>query len=140
VAQHPLIGWLHEQGGATADDVVIRASDSVGNGLSAQNAHAKGSCLVHLPRGCQLTYSTSGPSQDSAALLGAISMIPQSFWGLRLALKVLEQRALGAKSQFAPYIAHLPATVPGLPMFFSRAQSTVLNAAQYFANCRQTGE
>ena len=54
-----------------------------------------------------------------------MNQIPESFWGLRLALKVLEQRALGQASGFHPYISHLPPAVQGLPMFFSGAHRLI---------------
>ena len=87
--------------------------------LCMVQALSKGECVVKLPHQCQLTYKLADKADDS--LLRIIQQVPESFWGLRLAMKVLQQRALGPASPFAPYIRHLPATIPGLPMFFSRA-------------------
>ena len=89
-------------------------------------AVAKGECIVKLPPTCQLTYSLTGAADEG--VLALIKQVPESFWALRLAVKVLQQRALGAASPFATYIRHLPATVP-VPMFFSRARCLLHDGA-----------
>ena len=88
----------------------------------------KGTDVVVLPAACQLTYDHTPPATNpdghlptSPELLKLIEQVPETFWGLRLALRVLEQRAQGGASPFSTYIRHLPPTVEGLPMFFSRA-------------------
>jgi hypothetical protein len=84
---------------------------------------SKASELVILPRACQLSYAEKSDDvayDTSSALLELIRKIPASFWGLRLALRVLEQRAMGERSPLNTYLRHLPSVVQGMPMFFSR--------------------
>jgi hypothetical protein len=83
-------------------------------------AHSKGDSLVRLPEACHLTYVDTDTTDGSSSLIDIIKQVPETFWGLRLAMKVLEQRALGPSSRFAVYIQHLPITIMGLPMFFPR--------------------
>lgn len=96
-------------------------------GVVLLQALEKGTDVVVLPAACQLTYDHPAPGSTppglptSAALLKLIEQVPESFWGMRLALRVLEQRAQTSVSPFWTYISHLPPTVEGLPMFFSRA-------------------
>lgn len=52
--------------------------------------------------------------------MDVINQVPEAFWGLRLAVKVLQQRALAGEAPFATYVEHLPKAVIGLPMFFPR--------------------
>lgn len=86
---------------------------------AALQACVPGQELIWLPKSCQLTYGAG----SSHALSTVIDKIPPSFWGLRLAMKVLEERAM-ADSRFLPYIRALPAAMHGLPMFFSRVLPT----------------
>ena len=48
-----------------------------------------------------------------------VHKVPEELWSGRLALHLLAHRVRGSYSPFAPYIAHLPLGIAGLPMFFS---------------------
>eukprot|EP00892_Ulva_mutabilis_P009932 jgi/Ulvmu1/7310/UM035_0099.1 len=109
-----LVAWVRRNGGKVAEGVDITSTATAGLGLKTTKPCTPGEALIWLPRSCQLTY---GPD-TSPALSAMIEKIPPSFWGLRLAMKVLEERSK-IDSHFLPYIQNLPAVVNGLPMFFS---------------------
>jgi hypothetical protein len=100
--------------------------------MRVQNC-SKGTKIVSLPRECQLSYAENSQDETfktSPALLALIQQIPPSFWGLRLAVRLLEQRAMGETSPFNIYIRHLPSMVQSMPMFFSRAVLSVVLKTQ----------
>jgi hypothetical protein len=106
-----------------------------GGSTVCMQACPQGRQLICLPAACQLTYEDAGDAADSDPLLRVIQQVPESFWGLRLAMKVLQQRALGDSSPFAVYMRHLPAAVQGLPMFFPR---TLLSQHCLSQHCSRT--
>lgn len=101
------------------------------NTFAAMQACIPGQELIWLPKSCQLTY---GSGRASPALSTIIDQIPISFWGLRLAMKVLEERAT-RDSKFLPYIRALPAVIHGLPMFFARVLPAMTNSSTKKAAC-----
>lgn len=71
---------------------------------------------MRLPRSLALTYSEAG---SDPRLLTLVQRVPAELWSMRLALALLEERARGEESDWAPYIALLPASYPGCPLFWS---------------------
>ena len=49
-------------------------------------------------------------------------------WGVRLACRLLQERAKGADSEWAPYLALVPESVPGSPLLYAEED---VKALQY---------
>lgn len=113
--------WVGAAGGDAARVAVRAAGASLGYSLLAATGVAPGEALVALPKGLLLADAPLADPAREAALLRLQAAVPEELWGGRLALRLLAHRAAGEASPFAPYIGALPAGVPGLPMFFSKA-------------------
>ena len=82
----------------------------------AARAASPGDVLVSLPLACQLTYVEEALPP---ALRSLLAQVPAELWGARLGLVLLEERAKGSASRFAPFVDLLPAAFRGVPSFFA---------------------
>eukprot|EP00793_Prasinoderma_coloniale_P003075 PRCOL_00006542-RA len=123
-------------GGVCEGNVTMRSEGAAGWGLAAARPVAAGETLITLPRSLALTY---GPGSDPA-LLAMIAKVPEELWSVRLALALLAERAKGDASRWAPYIATLPASYPGCPIFWGAEDLKALQypplAAQVAKRCK----
>jgi len=125
-ATQPLFRWLTSSG-ADVSGVSINV-DVVGNsgwGLAAVRDTAEGDLLVALPHSCTLSYDTATLAPSLRRLL---DQVPAELWAARLGLVVLDHRAKGSDSLYAPYVSLLPSRFDGVPIFFSRE---AVDALQY---------
>ena len=58
-------------------------------------------------------------------------------WGVRLACRLLQERAQGDDSTFAPYVALLPDSVPGSPLLYTEEEVTSLQYPPAVAEARE---
>ena len=127
---------LVTDGGGVCEGVTRALGGCCGLGSRRRSAVAAGETLITLPRSLALTY---GPGSDPA-LLAMIAKVPEELWSVRLALALLAERAKGDASRWAPYIATLPASYPGCPIFWGAEDLKALQypplAAQVAKRCK----
>jgi hypothetical protein len=58
-------------------------------------------------------------------------------WGVRLACRVLQERAKGADSEYAPYLALVPVSVPGSPLLYDDDEVVGLQYPPAVAEARE---
>ena len=58
-------------------------------------------------------------------------------WGVRLACRLLQERAKGEDSDYAPYIALIPESVPGSPLMWTDDEVTALQYPPAVAEARE---
>lgn len=95
-------------GGVDTSKVEIAKFGDAGNGLRATTALAKGDNFLQIPVG--LMMSTETAKTSSVAKFIAEDPLVCQMPNVTLALHVLAELGRGAASQWAPYIATLPAT------------------------------
>jgi len=96
-ATQPLLRWLTSSG-ADVSGVSIHV-DGNGWGLAAARDTAEGDVLVTLPHSCTLSYDTATLTPSLRRLL---DQVPAELWAARLGLVVLDHRARGSESVYAP--------------------------------------
>ena len=114
----PLINFVRSSGGQVGKGVTVEESGHLGCGLFALHPCESGTILVSLPPKAQLSYDVKSTDER---LLNLIDSVPTELWGGKLALVLLHHRVITGtpEDHFADYIAALPNTYPGLPIFFS---------------------
>ena len=93
-----------------------------------------GTCLVHLPKQCQLTYD----SQTQPELLELIEQVPAALWGARLALQVCDLPALVPHHGTVIALSHT--CIPHVQALWTLAQkggniATSATAVQLLQSC-----
>lgn len=138
-ADDALLRWVEDEGGSTRSVLVEKSP--FGWGLVAAQALGGGDVAVSVPAPCVLSAASLGaPSAPLEALRDAV---PPEFWSARLALLLLAERAKGAESRLASFMATLPSSYP-VPLFWSReavgalkgyptAQQRLLKQAKFVA-------
>ena len=58
-------------------------------------------------------------------------------WGVRLACRVLQERAKGEDSEYAPYLALVPVSVPGSPLLYDEKEVVGLQYPPAVAETRE---
>jgi histone-lysine N-methyltransferase SETD3 len=129
---------VRASGGAVSGVNAVPDAGGAGYGLVATRPLRAGERLIELPARCLLTYddSGSGGTGTDPRLTALIAKVPEELWGGRLALALLAERAAGASSAFAPYVAALPVGFAGIPVFFGRE---ALEAVDYPPVVEQVG-
>ena len=114
--------------------------------MAARSA-AEGEVLISIPAACQLTYDERAVSP---CLRSLFAQIPAELWvrprkqrrdaagradaprarcqGARLGLVLLDERAKGSASHFAPYVDLLPSVFRGIPSFYAPDAIAALQA------------
>lgn len=148
--QHPLVSFVLAHGGAVdgVRPVVAGAAQEQGWGLAADRDLPRGHRCVVLPPKAHLTFeqtsaeaaADASSAAEAQALATLAADIPPELWGARLALALLRERARGGASRFAPYIRALPASFPGVPLFWGQEAVAALDyppvAEQVKKRCR----
>ena len=114
--QHPA---QLESNGAKTGGVRMVQTRAMNWGLTASRDVDEGARLARLPRRLQLSYRhddgdddfdyASASTSTPPSLTRLIDQVPADLWSAKLGLALLRERALGAKSRFAPYVRLLPA-------------------------------
>ena len=92
-----------------AGKLELQCNPSGERGLFAAAPIQAGDLLLVVPLSLALTDCDTQPTDSMS----------DAFWGLRLAARLLQERAKGASSLWAPYLATLPASVPAPLQTFS---------------------
>jgi len=121
----PFLSWLDQRGVAFRNGVKIQQQPQTGYRLVAKRDASKGEVLVHLPSDVPLMLNKNN---DPPLLTDLIELIPSQLWGVKLGLRVLLERSKGIISPHGPYVAFLPMTIEGVPIFFSKEE---IEALQY---------
>ncbi|KAK1308422.1 hypothetical protein QJS10_CPA09g00388 [Acorus calamus] len=115
-----LIGWVRREGGFVHRAIKVRDDVTHGLGLVASEGIPTGSELIALPDRLPLRWSPQdldGGDGPESVLANLARQIPEELWGMKLGLKLLQERAR-VGSFWWPYISNLPETF-SVPIFFS---------------------
>lgn len=109
-----LVGWCVSRG-ATGSGLSVRLPDGTGRGrgLETSRAIAEDEPVLSLPLAMGICDERDGHPPDAWATMA------NAPWGVRLACRLLQERAKGDRSEWAPYLALVPSRVPGSPLLFS---------------------
>ena len=67
----------------------------------------------------------------------AWEMMSSAPWGVRLACRLLQERAKGDSSEWAPYLALIPPAVPGSPLLYSEEEVLALQYPPAVAEAKE---
>lgn len=117
-----LVQWIRDEGGFVHEGLKLESEGSSGLGLVSSKAISAGTKIISLPRHIPLALPPldAGLNQTDAILLRVAEVVPKELWTLKLALKLLGERAK-VDSFWWPYISNLPKTF-NLPIFFSEEE------------------
>jgi hypothetical protein len=109
-----LVRWCVERG-ATGSGLSVRLPDDTnkGRGLEASRDIEVDEAVLALPLQMGICDSQEGHPPESWETM---SNAP---WGVRLACRLLQERAKGDASEYAPYLALVPHSVPGSPLHWT---------------------
>eukprot|EP00035_Acanthoeca_spectabilis_P038170 m.50743 g.50743 ORF g.50743 m.50743 type:complete len:492 (+) comp9025_c0_seq2:224-1699(+) len=121
----PFMDYL-KAGGVDTSKVEIAKFGDAGNGLRATTALAKGDNFLQIP--VELMMSTETAKTSSVAKFIAEDPLVCQMPNVTLALHVLAELGRGAASQWAPYIATLPATYT-TPLYYTLEEFGLLRGS-----------
>ncbi|KAJ3694846.1 hypothetical protein LUZ60_000223 [Juncus effusus] len=110
-----LIEWVRSQGGEVLRNLKIASCPTEGLRIMATGQIPKGAELISLPSRLHLKWNR-GPSQGGAnAILDRLadrflSNGSYNCWVMKAGLRLLQERAMGTRSYWWPYISNLPET------------------------------
>ena len=127
-----LVRWCVERG-ATGSGLSVRLPDASnkGRGLEASRDVAVDEPVLSLPLEMGICDAQEGhPPESWETMMNAP-------WGVRLACRVLQERAKGEDSEYAPYLALVPASVPGSPLLYAEEEVVGLQYPPAVAEARE---
>ena len=127
-----LVRWCVERG-ATGSGLSVRLPDesNKGRGLEASRDIAVDEPVLSLPLEMGICDVQEGhPPEAWETMMNAP-------WGVRLACRVLQERAKGEASDYAPYLALVPASVPGSPLLYAEDEVVGLQYPPAVAEARE---
>ena len=127
-----LVRWCVERG-ATGSGLSVRLPDesNKGRGLEASRDVAVDEPVLSLPLEMGICDAQEGhPPEAWETMMNAP-------WGVRLACRVLQERAKGEDSEYAPYLALVPVSVPGSPLLYDEDEVVGLQYPPAVAEARE---
>ena len=127
-----LVRWCVERG-ATGSGLSVRLPDesNKGRGLEASREIAVDEPVLSLPLEMGICDAQEGhPPEAWETMMNAP-------WGVRLACRVLQERAKGEDSDYAPYLALVPTSVPGSPLLYEEEDVVALQYPPAVAEARE---
>lgn len=127
-----LVRWCVERG-ASGSGLSVRLPDGSGRGrgLEASRDVAEGEPVLSLPLEMGICDYQDGHPPDS---WDTMSNAP---WGVRLACRLLQERAKSDDSEWAPYLALVPDAVPGSPLLWTDDEVLALQYPPAVAEARE---
>ncbi|KAJ1478204.1 hypothetical protein T484DRAFT_1749712, partial [Baffinella frigidus] len=120
-----LARWLHGTGGHVHPAVQFTTDDlGGGRGLQTSRDVKEGERLVVLPEKAQLFYKNSQDADQ--ALLAVIETVNPSLWGMRLGLRLLQEKVKSETSFFSEYLNNLPTSYDGMPAYYTAQETQAL--------------
>ena len=112
-----LVKWCVERGASGSGLSVRLPDDSLrGRGLEASRDIEVDEIVLSLPLEMGICDAQEGhPAETWDTMANAP-------WGVRLACRVLQERAKGVTSEYAPYLELIPESVPGSPLLYADDQ------------------
>ena len=112
-----LVKWCVERGASGSGLSVRLPDDSLrGRGLEASRDIEVDEIVLSLPLEMGICDAQEGhPAETWDTMANAP-------WGVRLACRVLQERARGVTSEYAPYLELIPESVPGSPLLYADDQ------------------
>ena len=127
-----LVRWCVERG-ASGSGLSVRLPDDKhrGRGLEASRDIEKDTTVLRMPLDMGICDQQEGHPTD------AWETMQSAPWGVRLACRVLQERAKGIDSEYAPYLQLVPTKVPGSPLLWDEADVLGLQYPPAVAEARE---